>query len=333
MGSPTVPLIDLGGAAASPSADVIEAVATAAATFGFFQVINHGIDDTQIADVWRSTRSFFALPKEDKRKLSRTKDNSRGYYDRELTKNARDQKEVFDLAQVRYPDRADGDPRNLHPADGINQWPQLDGFRDTMVGYLAACNELSLFLLAALCSGLGEHAEHLHAEFGPGHTSFVRLNHYPVNDVLSAEEAATVTELGDMALHHHSDSGALTVLLQDLVGGLQVAHGAGWVDVTPTPGALVVNTGDMMQVWSNDRYQAAVHRVLPRSGMPRYSLPYFFNPRYETNYAPLPGSIEQGDRAHYDQINWGRFRQARADGDFADYGAEVQIADFAHRLD
>jgi len=97
-----------------------------------------------------------------------------------------------------------------------------------------------------------------------------------------------------------------------------------WIDVEPTPGALVVNTGDMMQVWSNNRYQAALHRVAPRTDRARYSLPYFFNPSYDTDYAPLPGSVEIDDQPHYRSINWGQFRQARADGDFADRGAEVQ---------
>ena len=108
-----------------------------------------------------------------------------------------------------------------------------------------------------------------------------------------------------------------------------------WVDVLPIDGAIVVNTGDMMQVWSNDRYQAAEHRVLPRTNTRRFSLPYFFNPTYDTNYEPLPGSIATGDVAHYRSINWGEFRQARADGDYADYGAEVQISHFwtdAHRV-
>ena len=90
----------------------------------------------------------------------------------------------------------------------------------------------------------------------------------------------------------------------------------------------MVNTGDMMQVWSNDRFTAALHRVLPRHGIPRYSLPYFFNPSYDTDYRPLPGSIDSGDEPHYRTINWGDFRQARADGDFADYGHERQVADF-----
>ena len=136
-----------------------------------------------------------------------------------------------------------------------------------------------------------------------------------------------------MALHHHSDAGALTVLMQDDVGGLQVnipgEHGDGdWIDVEPVQGALVINTGDMMQVWSNDRFIAALHRVAPRVSDERYSIPYFFNPSYDCDYAPLPGSIAEGDSARYRSINWGDFRQGRADGDFADYGTEIQISQF-----
>ncbi|RZV48309.1 MAG: hypothetical protein EX269_02245 [Acidimicrobiales bacterium] len=325
----TVPIIDLSGATEQPTEQVVDAVAQAAEDFGFFQVSNHGIPGEQFEEVWQATRAFFALPTDEKRQILRTKENSRGYYDRELTKNARDLKEVLDLAHVPFPDLPDDDPRNFHRVDGVNQWPDLPGFRETMVGYLQSCDRLGQWLLQAFCRGLGEHADYLREHFGDDHTSFVRMNHYPLTDLLTEAEAATVTDLGDMALHHHSDSGALTLLLQDDVGGLQVEHQGVWVDVEPIPGALVVNTGDMMQVWSNDRYQAALHRVAARTNAARYSLPYFFNPSYTTDYSPLPGSIRAGDHAHYRPINWGDFRQARADGDFADYGAEVQITDFA----
>jgi len=328
VNGPAVPVLDLGGATDAPTAETVAAVASAAEKFGFFQVVDHGISADQLAGVWEATRSFFALLATEKRRILRTKDNSRGYYDRELTKNARDLKEVLDIAHVPHPELADDHPSNFHAVDGVNQWPDLDGFRETFVGHLRSCERLSHWLLQAFCRGLGEHADHLAASFGDDHTSFVRLNYYPLADPLGPEEASEVAALGDMALHHHSDAGALTLLLQDDVGGLQVELDGRWIDVDPIPGAIVVNTGDMMQVWSNDRYQAALHRVAARTTRERYSLPYFFNPSYSTDYAPLEGSIRDGDEAHYRPINWGEFRQARADGDFADYGAEVQIADF-----
>ncbi len=323
-------MIDLGGRPGSgPSHDVVNQVADAAHRFGFFQIVGHGIDAQRIDDVWAAASAFFAQSMEDKRRIVRTGENSRGYYDRELTKNVRDHKEVLDLAQTAHPELPDDHPSNIHVVDGANQWPDIADFRSTMVGHMQACNDVARWLLAAFCEGLGERSEHLDHAFGSGHTSFLRLNHYPVGDVLTPEESAEVTALGDMALQHHTDSGALTVLLQDQVGGLQVAHDSGWVDVEPIPGALVVNTGDMMQVWSNDRYRAAMHRVLPRSGVERSSLPYFFNPSYSTDCAPLPGSIRPGDTPHYRSINWGEFRRARADGDYADVGTEIQISHFA----
>ena len=74
---------------------------------------------------------------------------------------------------------------------------------------------------------------------------------------------------------------------------------------------LVVNLGDMMQVWSNDRFTAASHRVRPVTTRPRYSITFFFNPSYDTNDAPLPTSA--GDIPRYRTINWGALRRARAD--------------------
>ena len=329
-----VPIIDLGGRIdAAPSEDVVAQVADAASRFGFFQVVNHGIGQDRLDAVWAGTRAFFAQPAEVKRQLNRSKENSRGYYDRELTKNKRDLKEVLDLAQSPFPDLPEDHPKNRHDVDGYNQWPaDVPGFREAITTYLDDCRDVALHLLSAFCLGLHEPADALHDGFDPVHTSFLRLNHYPLDDLLSSDEAAEVTALGDMALHHHTDAGALTLLLQDDVGGLQVGipdgDGHQWVDVPPVEGAIVVNTGDMMQVWSNDRYVAALHRVLPRTDRTRYSLPYFFNPSYATTYAPLEGSIATGDVAHYRPITWGDFRQARADGDFADYGAEIQISDF-----
>ena len=196
-----------------------------------------------------------------------------------------------------------------------------------LTDYLEACEALSHRLLGLLCLGLGLPRDAVTPHFGPSHSSFARLNHYPLEDLLAAREAAEVTALGDMALHHHTDAGALTVLLQDEVGGLQVLAEGRWQDVTPRPGALVINVGDMMQVWSNDRYYSALHRVRPITDRPRLSIPYFFNPAYETDCVPF-AALQGEEGPHYRTVNWGQFRQLRADGDYADYGKEVQLEDY-----
>jgi isopenicillin N synthase-like dioxygenase len=323
--SDSIPIIDLGAAADGGAA----AVAAACRRWGFFQVVNHGVPAPATRRLWTEAHRFFALPMADKRALLRSKDNPRGYYDRELTKNARDLKEVFDFHLDPFPELPEDHPRNRLPVDGRNQWPAaLPGFKAAMADYTRACEGLGHRLLEMFCQGIGAAPDRLAPYFGPGHTSFVRLNYYPLDDPLEADQAAAVTALGDMALHHHSDAGVLTILLQDAVGGLQCHAEGAWRDVPPVAGALVINVGDMMQLWSNDAYPAALHRVRPIEGdRPRLSVPYFFNPTYDTDCAPLDEAIA-GDRPHYRPVNWGTFRQRRADGDYADYGKEVQLDDY-----
>ena len=327
-----VPVIDLAplfdGGDAAGSDGVAAAIAGACRNWGFFQVINHGIPAALVERVWAETRGFFALPLAEKRKLLRSKDNPRGYYERELTKNARDLKEVFDFGLDPYPDLPSDHPQNHLPVDGYNQWPVgRPAFKATMVAYFKACEGLGHRLMEMFCLGIGAPRDRLAPYFDRDHTSFIRLNYYPLEDPLEPELAREVTALGDMALHHHTDAGVLTILLQDEVGGLQV-HGQGaWRDITPIEGAMVINIGDMMQVWSNDAYPAALHRVTPITDRPRYSLPFFFNPSYATDCEPLEPLVGP-EGPHYRPVNWGTFRQLRTDGDYADYGKEVQLDDF-----
>ncbi len=167
----------------------------------------------------------------------------------------------------------------------------------------------------------------MHDEFGGNHTGFIRLNYYPVDDPMqgSGIEHQPVADLG---VHHHTDAGVLTVLLQDDVGGLQVHRDGQWHNIPPTEGAFVINTGDMMQVWSNDNYKAAMHRVLAMESSDRYSIPFFFNPPASTRVSPLPTVVSAATPARYSAIEWAEYRGKRTDGDFADYGAEVQISQF-----
>ena len=100
--------------------------------------------------------------------------------------------------------------------------------------------------------------------------------------------------------------------------------------VEPVTDALVVNIGDIVQVWSNDRYPAPAHRVRASTNRERYSLPFFFNPVSEAVYAPLAAVTNEQSPPRYRPINWGKFRWKRQQGDYADYGAENQISD--HRI-
>ena len=317
-----VPIIDVSAvvkdAASQHARDAVDAIAAACQDWGFFQVINHGVQEELLDRTWVQARRFFAQPAAGKKTLLRTRANPWGYYNNELTKNQRDKKEVFDFT-------TDGrDP--IYDAE--NRWPAIaNGFSQTMREYRDACTELGLALLEAFCVGLELPADSMRADFATNHTGFVRLNHYPVDDPLDAQDVKKLPAAG-LGVHHHSDAGALTVLLQDDVGGLQVFKDGFWHNVVPLAGALVINTGDMMQVWSNDTYQAAVHRVLAMNQVDRYSIPFFFNPSAATIVKPLPSVVSAERPPRYAPIQWSEFRAKRTDGDYADYGTEVQIAQY-----
>jgi len=327
---PAVPVIHvepLNGRSAQRQNTVAQ-IAAACHTLGFFQITGHGISEELISRVWRETKGFFALPTPAKQGVVRTKNNARGWYNRELTKTTRDMKEVFDFGYKPYPERPDKDPSN-RTRDGVNQWPDAGlcpDFRSTMWEYFQACEHIALELLEVVGEGLGVSPDRLTRDFVNKHTSFLRLNYFPSYDPLYGDQQASAG--GHLGIHQHSDAGALTVLLQDSVGGLQFCLNDQWIPVEPVEGALVINIGDIMQVWSNDRYQAPLHRVLASEGNARYSLPFFYNPSYDAEYAPLDNLTNGPSPPRYRPINWGEFRWKRQQGDYANYGQENQISDY-----
>ena len=196
-----------------------------------------------------------------------------------------------------------------------------------MLAYLQACTDLSLRLLEAFCLGLNLPADYLEDYFVPRHTGFIRLNHFPVEDPMANAAVEDLLDAG-LGIHHHTDAGALTVLIQDSVGGLQVHRDGYWHNIPPVEGACVINTGDMMQVWSNDIYQAPTHRVLAMESCDRYSIPFFFNPAAHARVSPLPTVVSDSRPGAYRTVDWAEFRGKRTDGDYADYGTEVQISQY-----
>lgn len=311
----TAPVVDLSG----PPARVADEVARACADWGFFHLVGHGLDPALIAEVLAEAGEFFAAPSDTKRALSRSRDNPWGYYDRELTKNRRDKKEIFDIG----PDVALAVAGDVF--QGATPFPDWrPNLQRVSRAWFAACEHLCLRLLDPVAVGLGAPADALAHDFEGVHTSFLRLNHYPTTDP-AGDGADRPVGLG---IHHHSDAGALTVLLTDGRAGLQVLKDGAWIAVDPVPGGLIINIGDMAQVWSNDRYPAPLHQVLAMETHARLSLAYFFNPAYSAVIRPLPSTVGADTPARYRDLSWSEFRRRRAEGDFADYGAEVQISDY-----
>lgn len=308
-----VPVLDIGELGKEQSLRAIDA---ACRDWGFFQVTGHGIPDAVIGALSAAMHAFFAQPAAVKRSISRSAGNPWGFYDQELTRNTRDWKEVYDFG----------------PADGkllVPQWPRgLPGFESAVRNYYSACEGVAHRLLDALSINLNLPAGALERHFGASHTSFLRLNYYPVCPAPAAPAGLDAAADGYLGVNRHTDAGVLTILLQDEQPGLQVFRDGRWHLVEPRRDALVVNIGDIVQVWSNDRYRAALHRVVTNPRFARFTAPFFLNPSYETDYAPLPAMVDERNPARYRPINWGEFRARRAAGDYADYGEEVQISQY-----
>ncbi|MEZ5595509.1 MAG: 2-oxoglutarate and iron-dependent oxygenase domain-containing protein [Pseudomonadales bacterium] len=304
--SADIPVIDL-------SQVDVDLLRDACATWGLFQVVGHDVPQAAVDALRTQSRQFFALPMAEKQAVARTADNPWGYFDRELTKNVRDWKEIFDVG----------------PAYGaaVPQWPAAEpAFRAALQTYAEAIHTLSLRVLEVLLASLGESPASLVATFRQ-HTSFLRLNYYPPCPEPAAANSATVPAHGRLGIGHHTDAGALTVLDQADVPGLQALRDGRWWLVPVREGAFTINLGDVVQVWSNDTYTAPVHRVLAQRDATRFSTAYFLNPPEDCIYAPLPGAMREHP-ACYRGISWREFRARRAAGDYADYGQEVQISDY-----
>jgi isopenicillin N synthase-like dioxygenase len=281
-----LPVVDISGLS-SDDPDTVQMTANnlgrAAREVGFCYVAGPGIPPSVFSGIVDAAARFFALPPEDKMKvyigLSR---NHRGYVpegEEVFATGTKDRKEAFDLSIDLPPD----DPDYLagNPLLGPNQWPDMANFRAPVTTYYDSVFGLGRLLMRGFAISLGE-APDFFDRYLTKPPSQLRLIHYPFNP--AAGEA--------MGIGSHTDYECLT-LLYSTAPGLEVLNSAGtWVDAPPIPGALVINIGDMMEIWTNGEFVATSHRVRPVKEE-RYSFPLFFAVDYDTKVEPLDRFITQ----------------------------------------
>ncbi|PKA54316.1 Naringenin,2-oxoglutarate 3-dioxygenase [Apostasia shenzhenica] len=327
-GIPVIDLAALDGGFQPPEAPklLVAEIGAAAKDWGFFQVINHGVPAKLLEGIQSAAKGFFALPLEEKRRVKRGEGNPLGYYETEHTKNVRDWKEVFDLFVNETAENSATADSGEERTDAIrNRWPDYPPeFRSACEEYAKGLEKLAYQLLELLSLSLGLPANCLNKFFND-HTTRIRLNHYP---------PCPKPQLA-LGVGRHKDGGALTILAQDDVGGLDVRRkrDGEWVRVKPIPNSFIVNVGDIVQVWSNDEYESVEHRVSVNSERERFSIPFFFNPAFETNVRPLEELTSDENPAKYEEYNWGHFFRARRASNFKKMEKEnLQIYHFRKAL-
>lgn len=292
---PVIDVSGLEGGSRLARQQVAAALRTACLDKGFFYIVGHDVPPPLMAQAFVEAKRLFDLPEADKLALNKAASPAnRGYEPLRgqtlQAGGAADLKEGFYLG----PELAADDPRVLAGKfnHGPNQWPAaLPAFRETMEAYGAALLRLADRLAGALAVSLGlEESAFDGLRREP--LTVLRLLHYPPQPPRG--------EAG-MGAGAHTDFGALTLLLQDDNGGLQVFDPAngGWIHAAPVPGAFVVNLGDLVARWTNDRYRSTRHRVVNASGRERYSIPFFYSGNPDFEVACLGTCLRPGEVAHY----------------------------------
>lgn len=271
-GQAYIPVIDLEPARKGDAQSVGRQIHEAFTGSGFCYVRNHGIAQTVIDEARRQALDFFHLPLEEKLK-SKPKEAVRGFNAIGRTKMkgalAPDYKEYFQIGLELPRD----DPAVLagQKLRGPNQWPAaVPGFRPAMMDYfdeVARCGQL---LLRAVAASLGAAEDFFVGKYEKP-LQRTQAIYYPPHPKVDAGELYGVAP--------HTDYGCITLLWQDDVGGLEVLDRSGcWVQAVPVPDTLVINIGDLLRRWSNDRYISNQHRVRNLSGRERLSIATFYDP-------------------------------------------------------
>ena len=250
---------------------------------GFCYLVGHGVPPELDAAIMRGAHEFFALPESERRALAiANSPHFRGYtvLGDERTQGVSDWREQIDLGpeEPAAPVKP-GDPPWLR-LRGPNQWPaKLPALKPVVLQWMAAMDGVGLGVLRALALGLGLPMTHFDSVVLPRGDPHAKIIRYP------AQPARSTLSQG-VGMHH--DSGLVSFVLQDDVGGLQVQRDGALVDATPVPGSYVMNLGEMLQAATSGYLRATPHRVQsPPPNRERLSVAYFFHPRLDSVFAPI----------------------------------------------
>ena len=310
-----IPVIDIAPLVSGTPAQaqaVANALGRACRDVGFFYVTGHGIAPASIARVFEMSATFFAGPASIREAVSFSgPGGNRGYIrlggeTLDPGKPA-DVKEAFNIGLELAPD----DPELLAraPFRAANLWPDMPGFRDTMLDYFNRVWRLGRDLHRGFAIDLGLESDFFETKLDRPNAT-LRLLHYP-------PVTAPLPD-GQLGAGVHTDYGNVTLLATDAVGGLMVRDRSGrWLDAPVISGAFVCNIGDCLMRWSNDVYVSTPHKVVSPPGADRYSVAFFLDPNPDALVACLPTCTSTDRPAKYAPVSGAEFLRSRLEPTYA----------------
>ncbi len=276
---------------------------------GFKMWVNHGLDQGVIERAFAGSRQFHDLPRAEKEKI-RVNAHQLGYVPMGTSLNKghsvdgttglkTNAMENLTYHQERAPD----DPKVLSGERfrGLNQWPDeaaAPDVRASQVAFHTMMTEMGYRMLPVIARALEMPADFFDGYFRDP-TPVVRMVKYPAMGELRDDQFGSAS---------HTDAGFITMLPQSNEPGLQIKTPDGeWVDHPPMPNGVIVNSGNMLKRWSNDRFKASPHRVTAATTADRYSLAFFFNPDLDDVIAPVESCCSPDNPPRYEPFRYGDF--------------------------
>ena len=307
-----IPVIDMAGLLRgnSPAAarETALALRTASEEVGFFYVENHGVPEQVISAADAAARMFFSQPLE--RKLDVAINESHHGFIRvgeaKMYDGAKiDLKESYIWGFEPLPDT----DVSGNPFLGTNNWPAfMPELRTALSAFFDAATACARHLMTGFALSLDAEPD-----------IFLRTSSKPISRGSALYYPPQPAGMGgeQFGVGPHSDYGCLTLVWQDSVGGLEVLDRSGdWITAHPIPGTFVVNVGDLLARWTNNRFTSTEHRVVNRSGKSRHSLGLFYDPDFETVVDPAD-VCETGERSRYEAVTAGEYILSRLDAAFS----------------
>ena len=316
MTDAALPLIDVSALVAGTAGrDAVAAqIGAACRAHGFFYVTGHGVDPALVKRLEDLSHRFFDLPEETKMQWRMALGGRawRGYFPLggELTSGRPDWKEGLYLGTELPATHPLVQAKT--PVHGPNLFPDVPGFRETILEYMDAVTRLGHRLMEGIALSLGLEAGYFAKRYTADPLILFRLFNYPSQPVPEGLDV-------QWGVGEHTDYGLLTILHQDHIGGLAVHTPGGWIDAPPVAGSFVCNIGDMLDRMTGGLYKSTPHRVKRNtSGHDRLSFPLFFDPNFEARVQRIEGLA--GAEARDDSAErWDRANVHAFSGRYGDY--------------